>query len=156
MSMTTRSQQEILDKMKSLEDSKDDIFGFQRGDLAIYLDVQHAKQYSEAINEAEWQTTQKTPAQQIIAYMPFAWEKANNCRGLSASRSIEHMKAWLWLDNNDLADQLDNLYEYYGKPCLVKICEHYKIDWKALDNDAWVNAEGEESISADKALLGHD
>src|SRR5690606_39412432 len=63
-------------------------------------------------------------------YMPFAWEKANNMRGLSANRSMAHYTSWTWLAGDDLGDLLD--YEFYGKDHLVRICEHY--DW---DHSRW-------------------
>jgi len=74
--------------------------------------------------------------------MPFAWEKANGCRGISASRSLRHMVAWLWLDGQDeFLEKWNDLrdYEYYGKPQLIAICELYGIDWKKFDDGVRTN-----------------
>jgi hypothetical protein len=79
--------------------------------------------------------------------MPFAWEKANDCRGLSANRSIEHMTAWLWMLGDDLADKMDGLYEYYGKPCLRAICEKYGCKWQQWDDGVWRNSEDDDGIA---------
>jgi len=62
-----------------------------------------------------------------------------------------HLVAWLWLDGKDWAEEIED-YEYYGKPQLVRICEEYGIDWRALDDNQWRNDEGGKAISADKAL----
>ena len=78
----------------------------------------------------------------IEEYMPFAWDKANNCRGLSADRSVSHMKAWLWLLGDDLGEKLDGIYCFYGKPCLRVICEKYGWDWRQWDDGEWRNEEG--------------
>ena len=137
-----RSQQEIMDRFNAIEDT--DLFGFQRSDLIDYMIYDHAKPYlNDSVLREEWEGRKYlSPVDRIKEYMPFAWDKANNCRGLSSIRSIEHMKAWLWLDGNDeLADKLEAVYEYYGKPCLVLICREYGIDWEALDNDEWVQEE---------------
>lgn len=149
--MTQRTQQEILDRIEEIRE--DDFFGFQTGDLICFLTFDNAKKrLNEGVTSEEW--AQKiNPANCIKDYMPFAWDKANNCRGLSAGRSIEHMKAWLWLDGKDaLVGQMDDLYQYYGKPCLRAICEEYGIDWKSLDNNEWVNSEDDTPKTAEEAL----
>lgn len=148
---TKRTQEEILKRIDEIKD--EDFFGFQSEDLLAFLTYENVKPWlKEGVKEDEWKQL-TDPVDRIKDYIPFAWEKANNCRGLSAGRSIEHMKAWVWLDGNaDLLKQLEQDYQYYGKPHLVKVCEVYGIDWKALDNNYWVNAEYENGITADEAL----
>ena len=147
-----RTQIEILNRIAAIE--KDDFFGFQSGDLVVYLDFEHAKQFlKEGTTLEQWAHPFTDPIEKIKEYMPFAWDKANNCRGLSAARSLEHMKAWVWMDDQPaLSKLLDNDYEYYGKPHLVAICKHYDIDWRPLDNNKWVNEEGGPSLTAAEAL----
>ena len=56
--------------------------------------------------------------------MDFAWRKANDERGLSASRIVSHYRNWYWLlcdDSINFSDLEDN-YEPYGKPVLVEMC----------------------------------
>jgi hypothetical protein len=76
-----------------------------------------------------------------IDYMPFAWEKANGCRGLSAERSIHHYIAWLWLLEVEWADRLWDGYRFYGKPQLIRICEYLGLDPTTWDDgnriDGW-------------------
>lgn len=69
-------------------------------------------------------------AQDFLDYMVFAWMKANNERGLSASRSIEKLSVWMKiLSRNDIAEVLndDRLYNPYGKPALRKACKMLEI-----------------------------
>lgn len=76
-----------------------------------------------------------------IKYMAFAWEKANNCRGISANRSIMHYQAWLWLLGETWGDSLFDDYEFYGKPQLVRICEYFGLDPKQWDDGIRSNTE---------------
>lgn len=58
-------------------------------------------------------------------YLDFAWEKANDERGLSADRSIQHYIAWAWLIDDQLYNKLVHMYETeyreYGKNILTYI-----------------------------------
>lgn len=146
-----RTQVEILNRIHAI--APDDFFGFQTNDLVYFLDFEHAKPFLMEGTTAEQWSPALDPIEKIKEYMPFAWGKANNNRGLSALRSIEHMKAWVWLDDQPtLSELLEPDYQYYGKNHLVAICEHYQIDWKALDNDQWVNEEDGPSLTASQAL----
>lgn len=149
-----RTQDEIVARIEAVKPN--DFLGFQASVLIGYLDFAHAKPYLKPDTpEVLWQAamTEKTPREELVEYMPFAWEKANNCRGLSAGRSVEKCKAWLWLDGKEkLADGLDSIYEYYGKPCLVVVCAEYGIEWRALDDKKWRNSEDEEGVTVEVAL----
>ena len=153
-----KTQEEILAKMEEV--GADDFFGTKRGDLLEFLDFKHAKAFlkDEFIKEVEskkkkW-NKKISPSKEIKDYMEFAWEKANGCRGLSASRSLEHMQAWLWLDGKDKMIKACEDYQYYGKPQLIMICEEYKIDWKQYDNGVCKNSEEGDGIPTDEVLLG--
>ncbi len=134
-----RTQAEILERIEAVKN--DDFFGFQRSDLIDYLDFEHAKPYlKDGVSEAQWAEREiLEPEQAILDYLPFAWEKANDERGLSANRSMEHMKAWLWLAGDDDVSWIDERYEFYGKPHLERISERFGFDWKAHDNGRRVN-----------------
>ena len=69
-------------------------------------------------------------------------------------RSIEHMKAWLWLLNDPLGARLDDLYRHYGKPCLRAICEKYGWDWRQWDDGSWRNDEDGPGLSPEE--VEHD
>lgn len=134
-----RTQEEIKNRIKETKD--DDIFGFGTTDLIEYLDFEHAKKYlEEGVTEKQWSNRKlKSPKEQMIQYMEFAWEKANDCRGLSAMRTMYHYRSWLWLDGNEeLAEQMED-YEFYGKDNLVAVCEYLGIDHTEYDDGIRTN-----------------
>jgi len=148
---TKRTQEEILARLKTL--AKSDLFGFQSNDLIEFLSFENAKSFiREGVTANEW--LQETDSVKLIKeYIGFAWRKANDRRGLSAGRSMEHMKAWLWLDGKDeLVEKMESDYAYYGKPCLRLICNEYGIDWQAMDDGEWVNSEHGAPLTAEEAL----
>ncbi len=148
-----RTQDEIVARIKDRKEH--DFLGFEVSEYIDYLNYAYAKEFlKDDTTEERWEEVRKgtkTPAEAIKDYMSFAWDKANNCRGISAGRSLCHMIAWLWLDGKDWAKKLED-YEYYGKPQLVRICKEYDIDWRALDDGRWTNEEGGKGITADEAL----
>ena len=149
--MTQRTPEEILARIEQGKD--DDFFGFQTTGLVSFLPYESARPFlREGTVSTDWKQF-TNPAQQIKGYAGFAWDKANNRRGLSASRSVEHMKTWLWLDGKDeLAERMGSVYEYYGKPCLVLVCREYGIAWETLDDGEWANDESGPNLTAEQAL----
>jgi len=88
--------------------------------------------------------------QRLRDHMPPSWQAANNCLGISSSRNIMRIIAWLWL----LGPEYDSLgavledwdrYRYYGKPQLRAVCEHFGIDWISLDNGVWCSDPTDET-----------
>jgi len=157
-----RTQQEIIKRIEEIKDG--DFFGFETSDLINYLDFETAKPFlKDTATPESWQSareengtigdTYECAKKELIEYMPFAWDKANDCRGLSAARSLNHFSAWLWLMGEDaMVRNIKAGYSYYGKPHLVMICEKFGIDWKSLDNGAWVNDESDEAATAEEVL----
>lgn len=143
--MIVRTQEEILQRIEDRKD--DDFFGFETGDYVDFLTFENAKPFlKEGVTKSQWEKKYNRPltdpVKEIKDYMEFAWDKANNCRGLSAGRSLNHMVAWLWLAGEDeFLKEHNNLedYEFYGKPQLIAICEKYNIDWKQYDNGVRTN-----------------
>lgn len=140
-----RTNKQILNRIKQIE--KDDFFGFERNDLIMYLDQKHSKPFfKDGYDGSDWKPLSKNKKdilKQMYDYMEFAWDKAKNCRGISASRSMSHYSAWIWmLGDEDVFGNLQN-YNYYGKDNLVKICEHYGWDYKKWDDGIRVNSEEE-------------
>jgi len=137
-----KTQKEIVKRIE--ERKKDDMFGWEVNEYVCYLDFKNAKPYlKEGVTEERWGKIEKMgPVEKIKDYMDFAWQKANGCRSISAGRSLRHMLAWLWLDEQDeFLKEWHNLedYEYYGKPQLIAICELYGIDWKKYDDGVRTN-----------------
>lgn len=131
-----KTQVEIVERIEVRR--KLDLLNFE---WPLYLDAlafEHAKKY---LKEDVWEKLEKEPTllradedirAKMVAYMPFAWEKANDCRGISAGRTIQHYVAWLWLLGEEkLAEEIED-YEFYGKEELRLICEYL-----GLDPDEW-------------------
>jgi hypothetical protein len=133
MSATKRTQEEILKRIDEVKEN--DAFGYQTTDLLEYLEFESAKKFlTPDVTKDEWKQQENTPREVMIDYMDFAWQKANDKRGLSASRSMEHYTSWLWLDGDEELYQTLANYEFYGKPQLVKICEYLGLDPNKYDD----------------------
>ena len=65
--------------------------------------------------------------------LSFAFEKALDKRGISASIMNDVVKMWLWILEDDL--QYDEEYEYYGLPLLKKVALKYNFDNPIGDNE---------------------
>jgi hypothetical protein len=133
-----RTQDDIIQRIESRKEN--DFMGFE---VPFYLDMltfENAKQYlvDDAV-EANWtQLSANDIKAKAIDYMAFAWKKANNCRGISAGRSISHYIAWLWLLGEDGFDDMED-YEYYGKPQLIRVCEYLGLDHTLWDDGVRTN-----------------
>lgn len=129
-----RTDEEIIERIKAVQDR--DFFGFEVLDLVIRLPFEKAKDFLKVeASESEWEVyprDRESLVQQMLDYMPFAWGKANNKRGLSAGRSLAHYQSWSWLAGDDLGDFTN--YQFYGKDILVKICNHYGWDASQWDD----------------------
>jgi hypothetical protein len=137
-----RTQDEIVNKIKEIEFT--DFFGFKTSDLIDYLDYEHAKPYLKPeVTKDQWKimpTDRESILKEMHEYMSFAWDKANNRRGISASRTMGHYSIWVWmLGDEEIFGNLED-YEYYGKDKLVELCEHYGWDAKQWDNGERVNS----------------
>lgn len=144
-----RTQQEIVDRIEAVKN--EDFFGAETGDLLNALDFEHAKPYLKpGVTPEQWVDAASQTAEKVIEdmrnYMGFAWGKALDQRGLSASRSISHFRAWLWLleDEELLAFINGDNYAQYGKPILRAICEKYGFDVPYADKVRDYQEEGYE------------
>lgn len=141
-----RTQNEILEKLKELK-IEGDVFGVKSGDLIEYLEYENVKSFlKEGVTEEEWEPralTEETVKKEMSDYMEFAWGKANDCRGLSAGRSMCHYTAWVWLLGDDAVKRFGDLeeYEYYGKENLGKLCKFLELDSSKWDDGVRSNTE---------------
>jgi len=149
MNEELRTIEEIKQRINKI--SELDLFGIS-ADLIVYLPYEHAKEFIKPeVTEEQYNKefkksyTKENIIKEIRDYMSFALGKAENHRGISAGRSIEHFCAWLWLlkDHELLAFAEDDYnYENYGCPILKKICEKYDIQYP--DDEGMLNmAKGE-------------
>lgn len=130
-----RTQEEILEKFLEV----DDVFNTQKADLSNFLQLETCRHLLdpvavEKIDKGENKWTLYTDAKPLILdYLPFAYNKARNRRGLSAARSLLHMKAWIWLDDEEFYQEICKLVredeskesDDYGINILDKISEKY-------------------------------
>jgi hypothetical protein len=96
-----------------------------------YLKEDYVEKVEKEEEKFEYTSDIKTIVQEFLDYMVFAWGKAENQRGLSASRSINKLSAWLWLLNReDLVSTIEdnNLYNPYGAPALIEVCNQLGIE----------------------------
>lgn len=137
-----RTDEEILTRIESVK--ADDWLGTQISDLLVRLPFEKAHPYLKPDMTAdEWKVVPRdrdAMLAEMLDYMPFAWDKANNCRGISAGRSMDHYSVWTWLAGDDLGDL--RRYNYYGKNNLVRICKHYGWDAGQWDDGERTNGEG--------------
>lgn len=141
-----KTQDEIVARMQ--ERREKDPFGFEVGEYLRALDYDHVKPFLKPdVKPEDWKpdlVDDEAVRRTIRDYASFAWSKANGKRGISANRSIQHYIAWIWLIDTELADQIDHRFEtnyaYYGKDILAAICEHFDVDWRALDDGTRVNS----------------
>lgn len=134
-----RTQEEILARID--ERKQHDPLGFETNDYLTCLTTENVKPFlKEGVDLSEWKPAphdRESLLKVMEDYMGFAWDKANDGRGISAMRSMHHYMAWIWLAGDDLGDLLN--YQYYGKDNLVKICEHYGWDHAKWDDGIRTN-----------------
>jgi len=124
-----RIPSELVRRMKAVMDA--DPFRTQVGDLASFLPADALYQFCKPDADLSEHKPEPLIRRRVLVlmreYMPFAVEKATGHRGLSANRSIEHFKAWVWL-LGDYAEIDWNNYKNYGAPILKQISERYGFD----------------------------
>lgn len=145
----TRTAAEIKARIEEVETR--DWLGVERQDLLAVLSYEEVKPWlRDDVTEEQWEPSPRdaeTIEQRMLDYMDFAWEKANDCRGISAGRSLSHYAAWLWLLGWDDAAEQIMRYDHYGKSRLRAICEAFDWDWRSLDDGKWRNAEDEGGLA---------
>jgi hypothetical protein len=121
-----RTQDEIVNKIRGARGFLD----FTTDALLHYLDFEHAREFLKPEATAEEWAEIHTPVDddKVIAemrdYMSFAWEKVEDHRGISASRSVDKMAAWAWLlgDGGAYAAIEGAGFTNYGAPKLAAVC----------------------------------
>lgn len=151
-----RTTEEILARIAAVKD--DDWMGTQTSDLLMFLPYEAAKPFlADGWGQEKFEQAQRsgggTPKERIRDYLSFAWDKANNCRGLSAGRSLEHIMTWLWLAGYENADAEFSDYSHYGKKQLVIASLLVDFDFERHDDGAWVNSEDDRPLSKDDRAI---
>lgn len=127
-----RSQDEIVAFYQGYKGR--DIFGFTLEALADFMDAGHVKRFLKPDADLSAWTSREPSREAVLeemrSYMVFAWEKVGGHRGISASRSVQKMKAWLWLlGDDDLVAYAedDGNFAQYGAPILARISGKYEF-----------------------------
>lgn len=122
-----RSEEEIVARIKEIQLSGRDMFGVEAGNLMVQLEFDEAKQFLRPdVQKVEWfPVTLQASKETAIGYVPFAIGKMDDHRGLSAGRSIDHMRGWIWLHGTDEQVKAFEEAEYtnYGAPKVKLFCE---------------------------------
>ena len=123
-----RTPEEIVQHLRAIRS----YFGFADEVLVPYLPLVQAREFlrAEAYTDGWTQHPQDADVikNDMLTYLAFAWKKAEDHRGISASRSVEKMRAWLWLLGDDEAlafAKADKNYPNYGAPVLAYISRRY-------------------------------
>lgn len=128
-------------RARILSRKKADFFGFEINEYYDYcgwdwlMENDFLKKEAKRTECFDKNIDRNAVLEEMKNYMSFAFEKANNERGLSANRSIAHYVAWVWLSGEpEFSKEIDEKFksEYcdYGKHILQSICEHY--GWQAV------------------------
>jgi len=128
---TMRTDEEILRRLGEIKG--DDFFGAQSSELVSRLPFAIARPFLiDEATEAGWKTygrDRDAIVGEMRGYMEFAVEKATGHRGLSASRSIEHFRSWVWLLSDEDFSAIDwEDYANYGAPILKAVANRFGID----------------------------
>lgn len=139
-----RTRKEIVERCKAIRG--DDFMGFRFSALLEFVDSDMAsselrERFKDDADFSEWpdtpKPTKKNVLNRISKYMPFAIGKAEDERGISASRSVGKMTEWMWLLGNDDLEEIcqdDRLYgkgHGYGLEVLRAVCEKLDIEFKS-------------------------
>ena len=144
-----RTETEIIARIN--DRIEDDILGFECSEYLPYLSFENAKPFLRSgIQSSDWKQLELTEhgiKKTMLDYMPFAWEKANDRRGISSNRSLSHYVAWLWLSGDDefsskIERRMVGGYSFYGKPILESICEYFGWNWSQWDDG--IRTDGDE------------
>ena len=134
-----KTVEQVKEKLK--EGFKTGPLGFGFSDLVQTLPFEDAKEYlvkeflSKEGAKEEWENNRITTNEQVLmrirSYIPFAQEKIDGERGLSADRSCQHFIAWFWLIDEEFSKKLEDLYNYhyapYGQPVLDAVKEYMNV-----------------------------
>lgn len=152
-----RTNQDILDYINRGYTS--DGWGTKYRNFRSHLSFHNAKHLfdqTELVSKEVWirdhqkPNTKKGIVKEMLDYMPFAWEQANNEDKLACARSLYNFEAWLWLLGNDWdefnyldKDSGETYYfeeltmfddTFYGKTYLELICKCFGWDYSEWDN----------------------
>ena len=117
-----RTQPEIVTHIYDVTAAGDDLMGWQLEVLVTALEYENAGPWLKPTVTADtWGPVLNDEVQRALAidYLAFAFGKALDHRGISASRSVDKLDAWLWLLGLDVDRYRAAPYENYGVPNVI-------------------------------------
>ena len=131
-----RTIEEVAERLKKKMEENEGMFSlwweFSGKILAVFLPKEKLEELGFKVKEGyePHPLTEEEIMKQMREYFEFAVEKCTGCRGISASRTIEHYKEWIWLLGDDeFLQEIENMeYAPYGKPILIAIAKRYGFD----------------------------
>ena len=123
-----RTPAEIVDKLRRRRQVN--VLGHVPLVLAIHLSAHDIQEFI-AVDPHVWTPRSMTNdglVAEMREYMMFAWKRVREHDGMSGTRSVEKMGAWLWLLGDDEAWRYTDAachYRPYGAPVLAYICARY-------------------------------
>ena len=140
--MELKNEDQILAKVTEIKANGKDMFGFKIEALVQFLpskQVQALFGFQDPVEEdmKKWDEedkeslTEENVMNLFREYMAFAWGKALDHRGLSASRSVSKLAMYAWIMGADeLVDDIESRrirYAQYGCPILAAIAEKFSF-----------------------------
>lgn len=128
-----RTAAEIRQRLVDRETNK--LFDFGKMQLVVHLPWKEATPHlgddvtEEEFEEIQPENSEEWAREQIEEYFSFAVEKATRERGLSAIRSVQKMREWVWLTGEEEAFEefCDTDYKSYGAPKLKVVARHFDL-----------------------------
>lgn len=97
-------------------------------------------------DDATWDVkpwTDETLQEQFVRDLEFAWEKASDERGISASLMFEVVQMWMWIFEDE--EMLGLPYYGYGQDSLLRIARKHNVPLAGIrfeDDGVWVKRSG--------------
>jgi hypothetical protein len=140
-----RTVGEIIERIKV--ERQNDILGLSIGDLIGVLTFEEAEKIrAEDITKDDWGVVlSREPGkvkERLVDYLPFAIEKVLDHRGISADRSVSHMRNYVWLIGDEEALKFvenHSNYPQYGAPVLKYLADRYGFNYKNILNKKELN-----------------
>lgn len=138
-----RTQEEIIERIVAIVADRSDFFGTRQEELIAMVEVERlsdprlTKVYGEiTATEGYAPRTEEQVREAAADYLEFAVGKAFDHRGLSAARSVDHYREWVWLLCTDsIVEEFEATdYASYGVPQLRFAAQALGLHerWEAL------------------------
>jgi len=144
-----------------------DLHGTERSALLESLPWSDAQQFlrSGSYTEEQWDSERTKDCGEVMtriqSMLELAWAKANGRRGVSVQKTLAAFRGLTWLLADAGAELEEYLsksdYRYHGKPQLLRVSKFAGYPWqdeKRGDDNRWVDANGDDPLTADAALRG--